>query len=294
MRRGAGILIAILGCMLSCAGGAYAWGNAGHQIVAYIAADGLNPDARRSVAKLLDTPDEKGAVARAMAAVSILPDTEFRDRDPSTMSWHFINLCLQDDRKEMAVRCDGNCVVAKINEYADRLRTGKYDRWGGAGDLAFLIHLVGDINQPLHAATNADQGGNCVMIRPATEIKNLHILWDVEMVDRLENTIDSGNAEKTAHQVEAIYGRNRRRMVWNSNSAADLAWDSKQLARTQIYDALKIPIEPCEPKIRSCANAPKETVDINQSYIDRASQVAGKQLAKAGFALADLLNEIWK
>jgi hypothetical protein len=68
-----------------------------------------------------------------MAAVSVLPDTEFRERDPKTISWHFINLCLQDDRAEVVVRCiAGQCVTAKINEYAGRLRAGHYDAWGAA------------------------------------------------------------------------------------------------------------------------------------------------------------------
>jgi hypothetical protein len=265
-----------------------------HEVVANIAADNLSLTARRSIAKVLRTPDREEAVARAMATVSILPDTEFRNRDPSTASWHFINLCLQDHRNELAARCDGNCVVAKINEYAARLRTANYDKWSGEGDLAFLIHLVGDIYQPLHAATNADQGGNCITISSPSDVKNLHILWDVVMVTKLENNLDSGSPRKTARDLEAIYSNDRDQVVWNSNSAADFAWHSKQLARSQIYDALRIPLEPCEPKIRSCLDAPKETVNVDQSYIEHESHIAGEQLAKAGFALADLLNDIWK
>jgi hypothetical protein len=282
-------------CLLTLVytGAAYAWGNDGHNIVAYIAADNLDPAARRSVAKLLGTPYQKEAVARAMAAASILPDNQFRARDPSTMSWHFINLCRQDHRTDIAARCDGDCVVAKINEYAARLRTENYDKWGGNGDLAFLIHFVGDINQPLHAATNDDMGANCVKIRPASDITNLHILWDVDLVTRLENQLDSGNPRKTAGALEAIYWEHRGKFVWNKHSAADVAWHSTQLARWQVYDALQIQLEPCTPKIHSCSDAPKEIVNIEQSYLDRESRVAGEQLATAGFALADLLNEIW-
>jgi hypothetical protein len=56
-------------------------------------------------------------------------------------------------------------------------------------ELAFLIHFVGDIHQPLHAATDGDRGGNCVALttplahdddsRPTTE---LHAVWDVDEV----------------------------------------------------------------------------------------------------------------
>jgi hypothetical protein len=227
-----------------------------------------------------------------MATVSILPDTEFRQRDPSTTSWHFINLCLQDGPEDVAARCNGNCVVAKINEYATRLRTGSYDKWGGQGDLAFLIHLVGDIFQPLHAANNDDQGGNCIKITAPSQVPNLHIIWDVVMVTTTENNLDSGAPRITARALEAAFTHDRTHVAWNSNTAAQIALSSKHLAQTQIYGPLKIPLEPCEPEIHSCRYAPKETVTIDQSYIDGESRLAGEQLAKAGFALAELLNGI--
>jgi len=216
-------------CLLTLVytGAAYAWGNDGHNIVAYIAADNLDPAARRSVAKLLGTPYQKEAVARAMAAASILLDNQFRARDPSTMSWHFINLCRQDHRTDIAARCDGDCVVAKINEYAARLRTQNYDKWGGNGDLAFLIHFVGDINQPLHAATNDDMGANCVKIRPASDITNLHILWDVDHYGTSiwspgwKTSLIPGIHEKPrapwrpsiGNTVAGLYGTNTRRLM---------------------------------------------------------------------------------
>jgi hypothetical protein len=184
--------------------------------------------------------------------------------------------------------------VAKINEYADRLRTARYDTWGGDGDLAFLIHFLGDINQPLHAATNADLGGNCVSIRPANDIKNLHIMWDVELVNHLQSALGSSTAQETARDLDTTFPKDRPQLRWNSNSAADLAWHSQELARSQVYDALKIPLEPCQPKIHSCPSARQEIVDIDQSYLDRESRVAGEQLAIAGFELANMLNDIWK
>ena len=86
-----------------------------------------------------------------MAAASIRPDTEFRDEDETTAPCHYIDICLQDRESDLPARClQGNCVTAKIDEYAQRLRDGNYDKWGAVGDLAFLIHFVGDIHQALH------------------------------------------------------------------------------------------------------------------------------------------------
>lgn len=274
---------------------AHAWGNDGHEIVAYIAEYNLRPSAHAEVAAILGVPDRPGPVAAAMAAVSVLPDTEFRNRYPDTVRWHFINLCLQDDRAEVAARCPSQqCVTAKINEYADRLCTGHYGTWGARGDLAFLIHFVGDIYQPLHAATNADQGGNCILVEVNSPVKNLHIMWDVTLVEALEHQIDSGDPRKTAEILEHKYLGAHRPVVWTAKTSDEIAWQSLQTARTQIYLRLGVPLMPCTPVQGSCQQATKTPLTITPAYVNEESVVAGLQLAKAGFALADLLNSIWK
>ena len=63
-------------------------------IVAVIAADNLTPAARSHVASVLGVPTDK--IAAAMEAASIRPDSEFREEDPSTKPWHFIDICLLD------------------------------------------------------------------------------------------------------------------------------------------------------------------------------------------------------
>jgi hypothetical protein len=55
--------------------------------------------------------------------------------------------------------------------------------------------------------------------------------------------------------------------------------------------ALGIPVEPCEPPAGLCSHEPE--VELSPGYLDRASIIAGHQVAKAGFGLASLLNEIW-
>ena len=280
---------------IALAGAAHAWGNDGHEIVAYIAEHNLNASARAEVAAILRVPNQPGKVADAIAAVSLLPDTEFRDRDRQTIRWHFINLCLQDDREEVATRCVARqCVTGKINEFADRLRTNHYDTWGARGDLAFLIHLVADIYQPLHAANNADEGANCIPVAVNPPVKSLHIVWDVTLVEALENNIDSGNPRKTAEILNRKYLGKYAPIVWTPTTPDQIAWQSLQVARTQIYAPLELPIMPCAPDPTSCQEASKRLVKITTTYVNQESVVAGRQLAMAGFALAGLLNGIWK
>jgi nuclease S1 len=272
---------------------AWSWGFDGHQIVAVIAADNLTPAAASHVAVILGVPaDNKRAIATAMEAASIRPDTEFRDVDGRTKPWHFIDICLQDRRADVAARCPGrNCVTAKVDEYSKRLKDGSYDRWRAAGDLAFLIHFVGDIHQPLHAANDDDRGGNCVPVDSNTRAKNLHEAWDTTLVRRLEYDVDSGRPVTTAHKLERTYADEKAADSWIA--ADDIAWESNQLARSDIYGALRIPVEPCQPAANLCLNPVGHAVELDASYLDRADAIAGRQLAKAGFRLASLLNEIW-
>ena len=274
---------------------AWAWGNQGHEIISIIAADNLSPAARDHVAKILGTPSDVNSLEKAMAAASIRPDTEFREEDRSTAPWHFIDICLQDRRSDLPARCPGGaCVTAKIDEYAKRLKEGDCDKWGGDGDLAFLIHFVGDVHQPLHAATDADRGGNCIAVESHPHARNLHAAWDTAVVYRLEDSVDSGSPTTTAHKLEQIYAAQKGADSWKPGEAEDIAWESNQLARSEIYKALNIPIEPCQPDVDSCTNAPRGSLDLDNAYMSKAAHtIAGQQLAKAGFRLASLLNGIW-
>jgi hypothetical protein len=277
-------VLAVLLCPVS----AWGWGSDGHKIVAIIAADNLTPAAQSHVANILGVSASQTAIA--MAAASIRPDSEFREEDPSTAPWHFIDICLKDRRIEVPTRCPGvSCVTGKIDEYSRRLKEGNYDRWGAAADLAFLIHLVGDIHQPLHAANDADRGGNCVMVDSHPQAKDLHAAWDTTIVRRLEHSIDSGRPDTTARRLEQTYAAERETDSWIPTD--DIAWESNQVARSDIYAALQIPVEPCEPAAAVCSNEPE--VRLNSAYMDHADVIAGHQLAKGGFRLASLLNGIW-
>src|ERR1019366_9288714 len=119
----ASVVLAFLLCPVA----AWAWGYDGHKIVAIIAADNLTPAAASHVAAILGVSADKRAIATAMEAASIRPDFGFRDEDPLTRPWHFIDICLQDQRADVPARCPrGNCVAGKIDEYSKRLKETKY------------------------------------------------------------------------------------------------------------------------------------------------------------------------
>jgi nuclease S1 len=125
------------------------------------------------------------------------------------------------------------------------LKEGNYDHWGADGDFAFLIHFVGDIHQPLHTATNADIGGNCVRVDSRPRAKDLHAAWDGTIVRRLEE--NGGTIEATARMLEQKYAGEKGQDAWIPGHTEDIAWESNQIARSDIYAALQISVEPCVP-----------------------------------------------
>jgi S1/P1 Nuclease len=190
-----------------------------HLCRAVIAAENVTPNARLHIAQILSAPADTASVEKAMAAASVRPDTEFRDEDRATAQWHYIDICLQDKESDLPARCPhGNCVTAKIDEYARRLRDRDYDKWGAADDLAFLIHFVGDIHQPLHSTTNADRGGTCQQVNVAPAEENLHYAWDDAVVAVLERQLRTNDPEATARKLEALHPAGGELAMWKPAS----------------------------------------------------------------------------
>ncbi len=77
----------------------------------------------------------------------------------------------------MGKRCeDENCAPARIRVFAAQLKSPPADpHWSELDALRYVIHLVGDVHQPLHDVSDADLGGNCeLIVPPIGSVKNLH------------------------------------------------------------------------------------------------------------------------
>ncbi len=281
---------------LMCAGYAWPWGNDGHQIVARIAAMNLSANARLKVAQLLGVTSGPTAVANAMARAAIWPDTYLKDHSPKTKPWHFIDICRGADTASLDSFCSSEgCITQKIEEYRANIPQGQFDEFEGKGDLSLLIHFLGDIHQPLHCATNADRGGNCVAVELVPS-KNLHSAWDTDLVKEVEG---ASTVEATAKQLNEDFQSNpwEDSFNWHSGTADDLARESRGIAESQIYVPLSIPVQACQSDLSECSDAPHAVqdldVNLDQSYTDNAAAVVRAQLTRAGIRLANLLNSFW-
>ena len=136
-----------------------------------------------------------------------------------------------------------------------------------------MLHLVGDIHQPLHSADSHDKGGNDKKIHyPSFRARNLHAAWDSEFVRLLgpdEKTIAASLTAKISPEDVA---------AWSKGTPTDWAAEAFQVARGDAYGLLSQP------------NA-SGTYELTDDYVHRATEDVDLQLRKAGVRLAAVLNK---
>jgi hypothetical protein len=269
---------------------AFGWWETGHRTIARIAVAHLNPKTRTRVAQLLGVRDTPSVVSDAMAAASTWPDeTKEQTR---TGAWHFIDLALQDTRKDIPGRCpNGNCVTARIEIFSRQLARRTPSPVSDRDALRYLIHFIGDVHQPLHTISDADLGGNCEQIRPFGNARNLHALWDGGIVESMARS-----DRRLADNLEGYIGRMENGQVkkWSKGDAEKWTWESHELAQRDIYGRLHVPLQPAVfPK--NCRTAPGEISNfrpyIDSMYVNDMKPVVRDQLVKAGLRLARVLNQ---
>jgi hypothetical protein len=268
-----------------------AWNATGHRIVAAIAYDRLSPRAKARVDDLLKRhPDLSALPSReAFLTASVWPDTikgdaRFYDdtqaipkvtpRLPGFPSmarhtnWHYVDLPFSPDGTPLEAPKTPNALIELRRILKKRMTPY---------DLPWLIHLTGDVHQPLHCTSrftrsepHGDQGGNLLFVVPG---RNLHSLWDdLGGTDRSTAYVDPFAAEAAAEFIKA-------------NGAARLSPDPKlwidegfALAKSDVYT------------FGSENGSREHPIPLPEGYEPHARQIARVQLAKAGIRLAAVLN----
>ncbi len=293
---------------------AHAWGCEGHEIVALIAESRLTAHAKETVLRILAAGPVDPTLSRycettgdPTADASTWADDERRVR-PETAPWHFIDVPRGAREADLSKFCPPatSCVVTALAGQLRILRDSSATAEARADALRFVIHFVGDIHQPLHAATNDDLGGNCVPVswfghapkenlgRTADFAPNLHEVWDVEIIERFS---EGETAQQIAAELEKRF--HARIATWQAQSPNfdAWAWESHELAEKIAYGKLPQPIPIATPQpVTSCSDtaAPKlsEPENLAEPYQSAAVPVVQEQLARAGARLAGLLNSL--
>jgi hypothetical protein len=260
---------------------ALAWGDYAHRLIASIAKAELTPAARAEVRRILaqgpavDTPT---CPLVTIEDASVWPDCvrALGDRFAFSAPWHYqnINICQPFD---LAAKCpDGNCVTAQIPKQLAIMADRKASPAARAQALAFVVHFVGDMHQPLHIGEKNDRGGNDVLASfgyKSPDRMNLHRIWDSDL------------AERALTEPPAVTPRisAERRKAHAQGDVADWARESWELSRTIAYPNLRDFPDTCPAKsmVRATVDAP---------YVTAATPVVKSQVERAGVRLAMLLN----
>jgi hypothetical protein len=273
------------------------WGAEGHQIVGLIALHYLNPTARTQVTALL-AGDSSGLTPTTGIADESAWADKFRDSDRNTTrvhyhqtrDWHFIDV--EIDRPDIDAACYGHpalppganasdgpaadCIVDKIEQFRGELANPATATDERRLALQFLLHLVGDLHQPLHAADDHDRGGNDIrVVAPGSAAGTLHHYWDTVFVARL-------GADPGAVADSLIAGiSERQRRSFSSGSPTDWARESFEIAKSQVYG--KLP--------RAGTGRARGALLLDEGDSADAGAVIALQLQRAGVRLARVLNE---
>lgn len=236
----------------------FGWGQNGHRIVGQIAYNHLSWKARWKINRILGDG--------SLAMVSTFMD-EIRS-DPqydSLTPWHYCTIPDGKTYEEIGPPEEGDVIMA-INRFINDLKSGDLTEGEELFALKCLVHLVGDIHQPLHVGNGKDRGGNAVKVTYFWKSSNLHYVWDTGMIE--------GRNLSYTEYVDWIDHASRDEVKeWQADPIIDWANESKAL-RPQIYDL------PDDNK-------------ISYRYDYRNIDTVNRRLLQAGIRLAGVLNDIY-
>ncbi len=154
---------------------AAAWGVTGHRVVGLVAQNHLKRSAKRKIANVLN--------CNSLAEVSnYMDDVKSDTLYNHTHDWHWVTI-LPGQTYEQSQKNPKGDIIMKIEEITAALKTHRLSPVQEAEHLKFLVHLVGDLHQPLHVGDRDDQGGNRERVTWFGQNSNLHRVWDSEMIE---------------------------------------------------------------------------------------------------------------
>lgn len=180
MKRIASVLATATALTFVSIAPASAWGVEGHGIVGDVAAAKLSPTASAEVAKLL-----QGEPNPTLAGVASWAD-EYRSTPDgaATAPWHFVNIAENDCVYAPEINGSGGANVIETIRNQSAILADKAKPADQRRDaLKFLVHFVGDIEQPMHTGYAKDRGGNSVKLTYNGRSTNLHAVWDSGLLD---------------------------------------------------------------------------------------------------------------
>lgn len=257
----------IVGCILVGAAlltnqtNASAWGQKGHDVTCAIAQRHLSKSAQAHISEVFDG---KSLVYWA----NWLDNASHTPAFAYTKTWHYKNIDA-DETYETAAQNPSGDVITAINAQVEALKSGKLNKEAEAIALRMLVHLVGDLHCPMHMGHKSDLGGNKWQVQYFRSGKNLHGIFDTDIVE---------GAHKWTHSEWA--------------EEIDIASPAKVKAISEgsVEDWGKETYEVCKKVYETTPEGSKLSYD----YVNEWAPVIEEQFLKGGIRLAAILNEIYK
>jgi hypothetical protein len=215
--------VIIVACLSVVATPAFAWGQNGHRVTGAIAEQHLTSQARQQVRALLGV--------ETLAEASTWADEMRSDPSPFWQStanpYHYVTVPSGKTYAQAGAPPEGDAVTA-LTRFSATLRDPRASVADKQLALRFIVHIVGDLHQPLHAGNGTDRGGNDRKVTYRGEETNLHSVWDTGLIEA-QNLSYSEMAAWLGSKITP-------EMVASWNSADPNVWIGESAAvRDQLY-----------------------------------------------------------
>ena len=267
-------LAALLAMSALAAAPAAAWGPVGHRITAQIAQDNVSGQTRARIAQILGH--------EALPEAATWPDEQRSNPDAfwqtTSYPWHFVTIPVGQAPEHLEHPSEGDAETA-LESFTAVLRDPAASPEDKARALRFVVHIVGDLHQPLHVGKPGDRGGNDVKVKWFDDpvVQNLHWVWDEGMIRRQELSFSEYaarlEARMTAEQVVAWW--NVEPDTWMAESAA---------LRDRIYPA---------PSERDGAGTPEAPFVMRYWYPYEWTPEMELRLQQSGIRIAAYLDWVF-
>ncbi|URD60115.1 S1/P1 nuclease [Sphingomonas sp. KRR8] len=283
-------------CALVAAAPSAAYWEYGHETVAAVAWQSVRPETRARIeallrqGRLLETPT---CPVTTIEQASVWADCikPLGDRFSYQSSWHYqnVNICKPFSLREACK--DGNCLSAQIDRNARLLADKTLPVRERLMALAYLVHFVGDMSQPMHGGDRADKGGNDVPVTYGTIAgkTNLHSIWDGWLPER---AITAGPNARPGNANDANFAGRARELLGEVPPAErpTLAagttedWSRQTWANARTYAYTTLLGDPCAP-------IPAERPLMTEAKIQSLIVPIRRQVVTGGLRLARLLDD---
>lgn len=235
------------------------WGLTGHRVVGKIAESYLSKKAHKEVKKILGN-ESLADVANWMDFIKSEPAYDFMG------PWHYCTIPDGMTYAEAGLPKEKDIIWA-IDKFSNDLKSDTASLETRQIALKSIVHLIGDLHQPLHVGNGEDRGGNDVKVTYFYQNSNLHRVWD-------SGIIDGQNLSYTEWVAKINHPSKEEIALWQKTSVLDWANESKAM-RESVYEI-----------------GEKKNLSYRYNY-DHIDQVE-LRLLQAGIRLAAVLNEIYE